>query len=283
MSTAPRADQLSATPPKSSQSDRLIAAMTELCAGVGYREATIAEVIAAAGVSRATFYDYFTDKRDCLLAAQAIHLERLHTQMGHAVARAAEHQATRAALGALLEFASDNPAAMQLLTRESLAAGGTAATRYDAMFATIGSTLARGAPVGAYVLAPEILLAGICRAIWPRLHAGETAVAGLLEQLDSWIASYRLPDPQQGAPCQRLTNPPSSPFLPDPPLRAPKPLPPGRRVLPQGEVNRNRRERILYATAEVSASSGYLAITVDDIVARAQIARATMSSTVIAR
>jgi AcrR family transcriptional regulator len=141
------------------------------------------------------------------------------------------------------------------------------------MLATMGSTLAGTAPGGGYLVAPETLLAGICRTICPRLHAGETAVAGFLEDFDAWIASYHLPNPQHGAPIHRLTDPPSSPFLPDPPLRAPKPLPPGRRVLPQGEVNRNRRERILYATAEVAASSGYMAITVDDIVARAQIAR----------
>src|SRR5215469_6230078 len=81
MSTAPRADHLSTETSKASQRDRLIAAMTEVCARDGYRDATIAEAIAIAGVSRATFYEYFAHKRDCILKAQQTHNEQLTEQL----------------------------------------------------------------------------------------------------------------------------------------------------------------------------------------------------------
>ncbi len=43
--------------------------MTHVVAHEGYAAATIARVIDHAGVPRPTFYDYFTDKDDCFLAA----------------------------------------------------------------------------------------------------------------------------------------------------------------------------------------------------------------------
>jgi AcrR family transcriptional regulator len=54
---------------KASQWGRLICAMTDAVAEKGYAETSVADVIARAGVSRRTFYEHFTDKEDCFLAA----------------------------------------------------------------------------------------------------------------------------------------------------------------------------------------------------------------------
>jgi AcrR family transcriptional regulator len=51
------------------QRERLIAAMAEVCGERGYAESSVAEVAKRAGVSTATFYDQFKDKRECLLAS----------------------------------------------------------------------------------------------------------------------------------------------------------------------------------------------------------------------
>ena len=48
--------------PKRSQRDRLLDAMIALTAQAGYQHVSIAQVSARAGVSRATFYEQFTDK-----------------------------------------------------------------------------------------------------------------------------------------------------------------------------------------------------------------------------
>jgi AcrR family transcriptional regulator len=54
---------------KASQRGRLICAIADCVAEHGYPETTVADVIARAGVSRRTFYEHFTDKEDCFLAA----------------------------------------------------------------------------------------------------------------------------------------------------------------------------------------------------------------------
>jgi AcrR family transcriptional regulator len=51
------------------QRERLIAAMAEVCAEHGYAESSVAEVAKRAGVSTASFYRQFKDKRECMLAS----------------------------------------------------------------------------------------------------------------------------------------------------------------------------------------------------------------------
>jgi AcrR family transcriptional regulator len=51
-----------------SQRGRLLEAMADVVAAKGYAAATVADVIASAGVSRKTFYEHFRDKEDCFLA-----------------------------------------------------------------------------------------------------------------------------------------------------------------------------------------------------------------------
>jgi AcrR family transcriptional regulator len=62
---------------RESQRWRLLEAMTEVLAKKGYTDTSVADVIAVAGVSRKTFYEYFTDKEDCFLTAYDVISERL--------------------------------------------------------------------------------------------------------------------------------------------------------------------------------------------------------------
>ena len=54
---------------KASQRGRLICAIADCVAEQGYADTTVADVIERAGVSRRTFYEHFSDKEDCFLAA----------------------------------------------------------------------------------------------------------------------------------------------------------------------------------------------------------------------
>lgn len=273
MSTAPRADHLSTDTSKASQRDRLIAAMTEVCARDGYRDATIAEAIAIAGVSRATFYEYFAHKRDCVLEAQGTHSQELTEQL-QAEASKDAGPTPRTLLAVFLGYATQHPTAAQLISNEALAAGDSAARTYDALLDTLGEAFASADPKAThYLVAPNVLLGGLLRMLQPRLRAGETTVERFLDDTTDWLSRYELAPGSVEPQLSVLAQTPPPRFLPEPPLLPPKPLSPGRRVLPQGEVNRNRRERILYATAQAVADRGYLEVTVDDIVARAQIAR----------
>ena len=77
------------------QRERLIAAMLDAAATRGYRETNVQDVIERAGVSRPTFYEHFTNKDDCFLAAFDAGARRLRTRLcqrsgqGRGLARAA--------------------------------------------------------------------------------------------------------------------------------------------------------------------------------------------------
>ena len=58
-----------------SQRARLLQATTEAVAEQGYVKTTVADILARAGVSRATFYQLFRYKEDCFLAAYQANAE----------------------------------------------------------------------------------------------------------------------------------------------------------------------------------------------------------------
>jgi AcrR family transcriptional regulator len=69
-STLPRGPHsLSREEVAASQRSRLIRALTELLAESGYSAVTIGELAKRASVSRGAFYEHFSSKEDCLLAA----------------------------------------------------------------------------------------------------------------------------------------------------------------------------------------------------------------------
>ena len=51
------------------QRGRILVAMAEAVAEQGYSAVSVSDVVARAGVSRATFYEQFSDREDCFLAA----------------------------------------------------------------------------------------------------------------------------------------------------------------------------------------------------------------------
>lgn len=92
------------------QRDRLTAGTIAVIAKNGFNETTIAQVCAAASVSRRTFYAYFSSKEECFLAAYETILEHLRIAKEAAAAGEVEWTAkVRAKLGAGLEFFAANP------------------------------------------------------------------------------------------------------------------------------------------------------------------------------
>jgi AcrR family transcriptional regulator len=61
--------KLDAQTVRSSQRERLIRAMLETVARRGWEATTVPEVVATARVARNAFYEFFSDKADCFLAA----------------------------------------------------------------------------------------------------------------------------------------------------------------------------------------------------------------------
>jgi len=67
--------------PRATQRERLIDAIVELAGQYGYQSLSIAQISAHAGVSSATFYEQFSDREECLLAAYSDATERTLERM----------------------------------------------------------------------------------------------------------------------------------------------------------------------------------------------------------
>ena len=113
------------------QRERLIVAMLAAAAELGYLETNVQDVIDRAGVSRPTFYEHFSNKEDCFLAAFDTSAERLRKTVDAAARRGGDvwRDRIRYALEALLRFASREPTTARTMVVEARAASATAVRR----------------------------------------------------------------------------------------------------------------------------------------------------------
>jgi AcrR family transcriptional regulator len=106
------------------QRERLIAAMAEVCAERGYAAASVADITRQAGVSTASFYRQFADKRECMLASFAELFERLLEEVERTCKAETEPAAkAQAAIGTAIELLGADLPTARLLTVEVLATG----------------------------------------------------------------------------------------------------------------------------------------------------------------
>lgn len=112
------------------QRERLIIAMLNAAADLGYLGTNVQDVIDRAGVSRPTFYEHFSNKEDCFLAAFDTSAGRLRKMVEAAGEEGGNvwRDRVRLGLGALLSFASREPDIARTLVVEARAAS-TAAVR----------------------------------------------------------------------------------------------------------------------------------------------------------
>jgi AcrR family transcriptional regulator len=118
-----------------SQRLRLIDAMTELCAEQTYPATSVADVIARSGISRKTFYEHFTNKEECFIAAYERGVEDLQREIAAAVLGAPTWRARlRAVCFTYTESLASNPAFARLFVLEAVAAGPEIRRRRDLAF-----------------------------------------------------------------------------------------------------------------------------------------------------
>ncbi len=110
----------------------MIEAMVEAVAENGYAATTVADVVAGAGVSRRTFYEHFSDKEDCFLAAYDAGVDLLLGHVAHEVAAAQGlewRERIRRGVRAYLEVLAAEPAFARTFLIEVFAAGPRALDR----------------------------------------------------------------------------------------------------------------------------------------------------------
>ncbi|HTR73265.1 MAG TPA: TetR/AcrR family transcriptional regulator [Solirubrobacteraceae bacterium] len=262
---------------KSTQRQRLIEGMIAAANRDGYMGASVSKVIANAGVSRPTFYDYFEDRDDCFLAVHRDISERLLTQIHDAVLKAPPERAPQAAIRRLIERAEAEPAQAQFLANEAMAGGPRALDARDGTVREIERIIeearAGAAPEAPSPDLPTRSLVGAAHwLLSQRLRRGELDLRTFADELEAWMESYDVPS---GAHRWRTLQPGPEPepvhYASDMPTDPPPPLPSGRTHLSSAEVAQNQRWRILFATAATAVRKGYAAATVADIAAGARV------------
>jgi AcrR family transcriptional regulator len=235
---------------KATQRERLITGMIAAASRDGYAGANVSAVIAEAGVSRPTFYDYFEDRDDCFVATALDIHEQLLDAVREAVAREPAERALATAIGATLAFASD--ARDRGITQ-------TAKLIEEALDRASSNLAIPDVPVVA-------VLGALHRLIASRLRRSERALGGLEPDLLAWIASYeQSAEKQRWRQLRALPAPERSPYLPPTTLRAPPAIGRGRPRIPEEEIAENHRQRIMFATSQIVQERGYTAATVSEI------------------
>jgi AcrR family transcriptional regulator len=263
---------------KSTQRERLLEAMVDVTVRYGYTATTIARVIALAGVSRPTFYDYFNDKQQCFLVVLEHAHERLSGEIAHAVRDAPPQQAVDVTITTLIAFEHAHPQSAQLLMNEAMAGGPQVLEARDQALCQIAGIIEQTQrALTPDTVTPDIparvLLGGVYRLLAQRLRQGEHDTTGVSDDLRRWIKSYDQPIAEhRWRRLEPLPAPPRWAILPETQLREPAPLPRGRRANGT-DAAENQRQRILFATATMAQSKGFAATTIADIMERAGVNR----------
>ena len=255
--------------------------MIQLAGRDGYQHVSIAQVSSAAGVSRATFYEQFADKEECLLAAWQTAAERL---MAKAPPMTVNNGDWADAAGSFLRTMAvaleREPDAARLLFVETITGGSRARATRRVVLGVFEQRIQEfidSAVPGSFTIdVPAIALLGAVRSIvarYLRTHR-EDELISLCDDGIKWVSSYAIPAGKERwstGPDARLPAAPESP--PPAGRRTPRRLPRGRHGLPAGVIARSQRTRIIYGTAEVMMNKGYENATVADIVAAAGVSR----------
>ena len=190
--------------PMPTRRERLLAAMATVVREEGYGAASVSKVVAAAGVSRNTFYEHFANKEECFLAAYDAAVEQVLGRVRAASATATTRQAAlEAGFAAFLGFAASERELAWLCVVEVLAAGPRALARRDeamrrfADFLADGcaETDAGGSEVDAAAIPPlltEVVVGGIYEVIYARILKGEAALLPELlpDIMFVWLAPF---------------------------------------------------------------------------------------------
>jgi AcrR family transcriptional regulator len=176
------------------QRSRMLSAAVDAINELGYARMTVAHVISRARVSRKTFYDLFTDREDCFLAAYEQALARARVMAAEAYARQdGWREGLRAALGRLLVFMDEEPGLARLCIVEALGAGEKVLDRRAALIEDIAGVIDQGRHLSGSVHEPAFVTAegvvgGVLAVVHTRLlDESEEPLTDLLGPLMSMI------------------------------------------------------------------------------------------------
>jgi AcrR family transcriptional regulator len=126
------------------QRQRILAAAVDLVAERGYRAVTVADIVKRAATARLKFYENFSSKQDCFLAAYDAALAEATRRVGEATATADASFPERVSSGlaALLDYAAAEPALARACLVEAPSLGPVMAGRREQALAAFVPLLA---------------------------------------------------------------------------------------------------------------------------------------------
>ena len=176
------------------QRERLIAGSIAAVSAQGFRETTVTEISAAAGVSRRTFYAYFQTKDEAFLATFDLLEEHLCDAVEAATDRSWTAQ-VRARVAALLGSLAENPDLVRFALAAPPAAGGAVMERHRRLLERLASALAAGAPQGrGYSTPTEVERAAsagaLAAVLVARVESGEDLAAAAAELVELLLVPF---------------------------------------------------------------------------------------------
>jgi AcrR family transcriptional regulator len=162
-----------------SQRTRIFGAVVDVVAEQGYHATRVTDVIARAGVSRKTFYEHFSDKEECFLAAYDQALAAV-TRFTSDAFEGPDDWTDRVREGviAFLRLLAEQPAAARMCIVEVLAAGPTALARREAAIRGFTHLIDAGrlnAPRGLPGFTALGVLGGINEVLYAEIRRGAVA------------------------------------------------------------------------------------------------------------
>jgi AcrR family transcriptional regulator len=161
------------------QRDRLTAGIIAVVAEHGYHDATVAQICAAAGVSRRTFYSYFSSKEECYLQAFDLIGEHLTEALAEAGSDGDGWPGrVRARLEAMLAIFAANPDLVRFTLIAPLRAGGDIAAHQGVALERILAALTAGISDGKEAARPspaieQAVMGGMAGVVKRKVEAGE--------------------------------------------------------------------------------------------------------------
>jgi AcrR family transcriptional regulator len=257
---------------KATQRERLLTAAIEIVARDEYTHSTIAKIVAAAGVSRPTFYEYFADRDACLLAAVIAINRELLSATATALEQAESSRAALLATDAIVDFCDSHPAAARVWLVECLAgAPATLDARDDGIdaLAQLIDKAHSAAPPDALLPALDscALLGGVHRLLGSRVRKGESLDAARTALLP-WIESYAVPARERQSPRASLHPSLAADPTADPPFGA-RPLHRSQVDYPGRDPAEYQRDQIFFAASQLLVRKSLGQVTVADIAKQA--------------
>jgi AcrR family transcriptional regulator len=163
------------------QRARIIAALAEETVEKSYRAVTVADIVRRAGIARNTFYENFSSKEDCFLAASEFAVKEALRRVVDAASKVDAWPArVNAGLAAFLHYVASEPALARTCIVEALSAGPAAVERYERSIQAFVPLFRMGRKVSANgdslpETLEETIVGGLFWIIYQRIVMGQAA------------------------------------------------------------------------------------------------------------